>query len=90
MQAAAAAGFTPDIELEVGDLLGKTALVAAGHAVALVPAMLVPALRPDVAVRRLVTAPRRTVYAVVRRGRESSSVDTEQLVEALRAACRYE
>ena len=83
VQAAAAAGFTPDIELEAGDLLGKTALVAAGHAVALVPAMLVPALRPDVVVRRLLAPPRRTVYVVVRRGHDPSPVGTDQLVEVL-------
>ncbi len=77
VQAAAAAGFTPDLELEAGDLLGKTALVAAGHAVALVPAMLIPALRPDVSVRRLAAPPRRTVYAVVRRGPDPSPDGTD-------------
>lgn len=88
VQAAAAAGFTPDLGLEAGDLLGKTALVAAGHAVALVPSMLVPALRPDVCVRQLVNAPRRTLYAVVRRGRDPSPEGTAQLVEMLREAAR--
>lgn len=88
VQAAARAGFTPDIDLQAGDLLGKTALVAAGHAVALVPALLVPALRSDVSVRRLVAAPRRTLYAVVRRGHGPSREGTRQLVGALREVGR--
>lgn len=88
VQAAAAADFTPHIELEAGDLLGKTALVAAGHAVAMIPAMLVPALRSDVAVRRLVAAPRRTVYAVIRRRRDPSPEGTQGLVESLHEAAQ--
>lgn len=62
-RAAAAAGFTPRVDLEAGDLMGKVALVAAGHAVALVPGLLVPALPPGVAVRALADGPARTVYA---------------------------
>lgn len=86
VQAAAAAGFAPAIELDAGDLLSKTALVAAGHAVALVPALLVPALRSDVSVRRLVAAPRRTLYAVVRHRRDPSVEGRDALVEMLREA----
>lgn len=62
-RAAAAAGFTPRVDLEAGDLLGKVALVAAGHAVALVPGLLAPALPTGVVVRELADGPVRTVYA---------------------------
>ena len=86
VQAAATAGFTPAIELEAGDLLGKVALVAAGLGVALIPSMLVPALRPDVAVRRLTDPPMRSVYAVTRRHQHSATPGVEILIDALRQA----
>lgn len=61
-RAAAAVGFTPRVDLEAGDLMGKVALVTAGHAVALVPGLLVAALPPRVAARPLSDGPVRTVY----------------------------
>ncbi len=81
VQAAGRWGFEPRIELVAGDLLGKVALVAAGLAVALVPGLLVPGLPAGVAVRRLVEAPTRTVYAVHRSTRPRAGV--AQLAAAL-------
>ena len=46
--------------------MGKMALVAAGHAVALVPGVLAPSLRRDVVTVALVDAPRRGIYAITR------------------------
>ena len=68
--AAAAAGFAPRVELAAADLAGKVALVAAGHAVALVPGLLVPALRRDVVAIAVRDAPRRGIHATVAAGRE--------------------
>jgi DNA-binding transcriptional LysR family regulator len=59
-----------EIDRSCGDLMTKIALVAAGHGVALVPASLRPALRPDTALVPLFAAPRRGVYAVTRSGRD--------------------
>ncbi len=69
--AAAHAGFAPRIDLAAADLAGKTALVAAGHAVALVPGLLVPALRRDVVAVAVADAPTRGIYATVAAGAES-------------------
>ncbi|MBC2931527.1 LysR family transcriptional regulator [Nocardioides sp. zg-1228] len=83
-RAAGRVGFEPRVELVAGDLLGKVALVAAGLAVALVPAMLVPGLPAGVAVRRLVAPPTRTVYALSRERRPRPGV--QELTAALVAA----
>lgn len=64
--ACARAGFSPRIDIECGSWLGKQAFVAGGHGVMLAPRLLVPALRPDLAVRPLHDPPRRSVYAAVR------------------------
>lgn len=66
--AAGRAGFAPRIDLAAADLAGKTALVAAGHAVALVPGLLVPALRRDVVAVTVADAPTRGIYATVAAG----------------------
>lgn len=63
--AATRAGFEPRIELTAADLVGKTALVAAGHAVALVPGLLLPALRADVVAVPLPDGPKRGIYATL-------------------------
>ncbi|UMG92486.1 LysR family transcriptional regulator [Nocardioides sp. TF02-7] len=60
--AAHRAGFEPDVDHAAPDLTGKTAMVAAGHAVALVPGVLVPVLRADVAVVRLLDPPTRGIH----------------------------
>lgn len=83
--AAAAAGFAPRIELSAADLAGKVALVAAGHAVALVPGLLVPALRRDVVAVAVPDAPRRGIHATLAAGREPAE-PVAALVARLNAA----
>ncbi|CAM5442236.1 LysR family transcriptional regulator [Streptomyces spiroverticillatus] len=61
---AARAGTETRIDLAAADLLGKLALVATGHAVALVPGVLRSALRPDVVAVELVDPPTRGVYVL--------------------------
>lgn len=80
--AAAKAGFTPRVELDAGDLMGKVALVATGHAVALIPSLLLPGLRADVVVRRLKDPPLRRVYAVTTTKRPITAAT--EFVRALR------
>ncbi|KAA1426438.1 LysR family transcriptional regulator [Nocardioides antri] len=62
--AAARAGFDPRLELTAADLTGKAAMVAAGHAVALVPGLLGRALRRDVVAVAIADAPTRGHYAI--------------------------
>lgn len=62
---AARAGINLNIDFAAADLLGKTAMAATNHAVALIPGSLVPALRPDVTALRLQHAPTRGIYALV-------------------------
>jgi DNA-binding transcriptional LysR family regulator len=76
---AARAGFEPRIPHLADDLSAKTGLVAAGLGVALVPGLLVPALRADVTVLRLAEPAERGVYLLTRRG----GPDTEELASAL-------
>lgn len=64
---AARAGITARIDLAAADLPGKTALVATGHAVALVPGALAAALRADVTTVALRDPPTRRVYALTPR-----------------------
>ncbi|MFB8044109.1 LysR family transcriptional regulator [Streptomyces hydrogenans] len=66
-QHAARAGLTARIELAAADLLGKLALVATGHAIALIPGVLARALRTDVTTVGLVDPPTRGIYAVTPR-----------------------
>lgn len=85
---AARAGFEARIELDAADLVGKIALVAAGHAVALVPGVLAGSLRPDVVALRLVDGPRRGIFAIRPAGVDQADVvrDLEAYVaEALAA-----
>ncbi|MFJ3582863.1 LysR family transcriptional regulator [Streptomyces sp. NPDC090127] len=64
---AARAGVDARIGLSAVDLPGKLALVATGHAIALVPGVLRRALRADVAAIDLVDPPRRGIYTVTPR-----------------------
>lgn len=64
---AARAGVTARIDLTAADLPGKIALVATGHAVALIPGVLRSALRSDVTTVSLVDPPARGVYALAPR-----------------------
>ncbi|HEX3957399.1 MAG TPA: LysR family transcriptional regulator [Trebonia sp.] len=63
-QHAARAGITVRIDLNAADLPGKIALVATGHAIALVPGVLATTLRADVTTLALVNPPTRGIYAL--------------------------
>lgn len=64
---AARAGVSPRIDLTAADLLGKLALVATGHAIALIPGVLTCALRADVTTEALVDPPTRGIYTLTPR-----------------------
>ncbi len=66
-QHAARAGVIARIALNAADLPGKIALVATGHAIALVPGVLATTLRADVTTLALVNPPMRGIYAVLPR-----------------------
>ncbi|MGI5195602.1 LysR family transcriptional regulator [Streptomyces sp. CA-288835] len=65
-QHAARAGVTARIDLTAADLPGKLALVATGHAIALIPGVLTRALRTDVTAVPLVDPPTRGIYTITR------------------------
>jgi DNA-binding transcriptional LysR family regulator len=83
-QHATRAGFTAHIDLAAADLSGKVALVATGHAVALIPGVLTPSIRADVTTVALVDAPTRGIYAVTPRhnGHPSSAPLLDQIAAA--------
>ncbi|MGW0662545.1 LysR family transcriptional regulator [Streptodolium elevatio] len=83
--ACARAGFAPRIDIECGSWLGKQAFVAAGHGVALAPSLLIPSLRPDLAVRSLTDPPTRNVYAAVRTLPDPAREQAAAFVDALLA-----
>lgn len=87
-QHAARAGVTARIDLAAADLSGKTALVATGHAVALIPGVLATALRADVATVALVDPPTRGIYALTprRTPHPHAALLIEELAAALGAA----
>jgi DNA-binding transcriptional LysR family regulator len=66
-QHAARAGVTARIDLTAADLPGKLALVATGHAIALIPGVLTRALRTDVTTVALVDPPTRGIYTITPR-----------------------
>ncbi|SCF73418.1 DNA-binding transcriptional regulator, LysR family [Streptomyces sp. DconLS] len=66
-QHAARAGIDVRIDLTAADLPGKLALVATGHAIALIPGVLTRALRPDIATVCLVDPPTRGIYTLTPR-----------------------
>ncbi|MDQ1033768.1 DNA-binding transcriptional LysR family regulator [Streptomyces sp. V3I8] len=66
-QHAARAGVDARIDLSAADLPGKLALVATGHAIALVPGVLTSALRADVTTVPLVDPPTRGIYTITPR-----------------------
>ncbi|WP_039934452.1 LysR family transcriptional regulator [Streptomyces viridochromogenes] len=66
-QHAARAGVSVRIDLSAADLPGKLALVATGHAIALIPGVLTCALRSDVTTVRLVDPPTRGIYTITPR-----------------------
>lgn len=64
---AARAGVTASIGLTAADLPGKLALVATGHAIALIPGVLTCGLRTDVTTVPLVDPPCRGIYTITPR-----------------------
>ncbi|MEU5158682.1 LysR family transcriptional regulator [Streptomyces sp. NPDC020875] len=64
---AARAGADARIDLTAADLPGKLALVATGHAIALIPGVLTSALRADVTTIGLVDPPTRGIYTITPR-----------------------
>jgi DNA-binding transcriptional LysR family regulator len=78
-QLAARARFEPRISTSADDLLAKTGMVAAGLGVALVPDLLVPSLRADLAILRLKRPTYRGIYLISRKDR----ADLDRLAEAL-------
>lgn len=66
-QHAARAGASARIDLTAADLPGKLALVATGHAIALIPGVLRSALRADVTTVGLVDPPTRGIYTITPR-----------------------
>lgn len=66
-QHAARAGVSVRIDLSAADLPGKLALVATGHAIALIPGVLTRALRADVTTVGLVDPPTRGIYTITPR-----------------------
>ncbi|MFF3934801.1 LysR family transcriptional regulator [Streptomyces phaeofaciens] len=66
-QHAARAGVNARIDLTAADLPGKLALVATGHAIALIPGVLSHALRTDVTTVTLVDPPTRGIYTITPR-----------------------
>lgn len=86
-QHAARAGVTARIDLTAADLLGKMALVATGHAIALIPGVLTCALRTDVTTVALVDPPTRGVYTITPRRdpHPSAAPLLEQLATAFRS-----
>lgn len=87
---AARAGVSPRIDLAAADLPGKLALVATGHAIALIPGVLVCALRADVTTVALVDPPTRGIYTLApRRGPHPSAAPLrDQLATAFAPDCR--
>jgi|SRR5579875_2460889 len=73
-QHAARAGVTARIDLYAADLPGKIALVATGHAIALIPGVLASTLRSDVTTLTLVDPPTRGIYAILPRHAPHPSV----------------
>ncbi|HEV7711148.1 MAG TPA: LysR family transcriptional regulator [Asanoa sp.] len=86
-QHAARAGATAHIDLAAADLPGKIALVATGHAIALIPGVLTCALRTDVTTVALVDPPTRGIYTLTprRAPHPSAAPLVEQLATAFAA-----
>ncbi|MEV6350319.1 LysR family transcriptional regulator [Actinoplanes sp. NPDC051851] len=61
---AARAGVTPRVDLTAADLPGKVALVATGHAIALIPGVLTRALPAGVTTVSLLDPPARGIYLI--------------------------
>jgi DNA-binding transcriptional LysR family regulator len=86
-QHAARKGVTIHIDLAAADLPGKVALVATGHAIALIPGALTCALRADVTTVSLVDPPTRGIYLITPRRDPHPSIGQllDELVDAFDA-----
>ena len=80
-QLAAKAGFEPRIVTLADDLLAKTGMVAAGLGIALVPGVMLPALRADLAVLRLKRPAERGLYLLTRKDRPRQDALVAALAE---------
>ncbi|MFC8084649.1 LysR family transcriptional regulator [Streptomyces sp. NPDC057340] len=86
---AARAGVGARIDLTAADLPGKLALVATGHAIALIPGALTRALRADVTTVGLVDPPARGIYTITpRRDPHPCSAPLLELLATAFAAIR--
>jgi DNA-binding transcriptional LysR family regulator len=63
-----AAGFDPDVQFELTDLTAHVRLVAAGHAVAMLPDLVFAGEHPPLRLADLPGEPRRDVFTAVRSG----------------------
>ncbi|WP_309032724.1 LysR family transcriptional regulator [Streptomyces alfalfae] len=88
-QHAARAGVSARIDLTAADLPGKLALVATGHAIALIPGVLTSALRADVTAVGLVDPPTRGIYTITpRRDAHPSATPLLELLATAFASIR--
>ena len=67
VQQCRAAGFEPDVRFELADLTAHVALIAAGHAVGLMPDLLWAGRRPPFPLAELPGSPAREIFTAVRR-----------------------
>lgn len=63
-----AAGFEPDVRFELADLTAHVRLVASGHAVGMIPALVFGGDEPATRLLDLPGRPRREIFTAVRRG----------------------
>ncbi|MCC4250034.1 MULTISPECIES: LysR family transcriptional regulator [Microbacterium] len=63
-----AAGFEPDVRFELADLTAHVRLVASGHAVGMIPALVFGGDEPATRAIDLPERPRREIFTAVRRG----------------------
>ncbi len=72
VQQCRAVGFEPDVRFEATDLIAHTRLVAAGHAVAMLPDLVWTGDRSTVQLRELPGSPVREIFAATRSGSQES------------------
>ena len=79
-------GFEPDLRHRTNDATVALALVGAGLAVTMLPALALPAPLPGIAVRRFAERPVERAIAAVTRAADAARPSTRALLEAIRAA----
>lgn len=87
VQQCRAAGFEPDVRFELADLSAHVGLVAAGHAVGMLPDLLWAGMRPPVRLVPLPGSPVREVFTATRAA-SVGRADLDAVREALRDAFR--